>query len=471
MLHRPLPVSQVDGWVPGDPFYAAGPLATIPKGAYPIPKLEERIQRLHADVQKAGYRSMVPVERDLLSLATAVAHADRSSIRSSIRWERTIRLRVAVASLDLWQDPAVGKVLVNCLRTLTGDLWLLEFEHRCDHEPDQPQTPQLPLSDHCAVVPYSGGLDSLATFRVLNTSNGPGPLAVPLAHRAGILSQIGDDRLVVRSFATARLRLGAGKHAETTFRTRSFLFLTLAAVAARLRGVGTVVVPETGQGAVGAWMTAIGDEPPACGSHPYFTRRFQVVLDTLWPQEAPRIKHPNLWKTKAELLTEMRRGDVPPEDLKRVVASSQSCTHGVRARGVKQRNCGLCPNCLLRRVSLVNGGFESVHREEAYVWKNLRAADLEGAIDPELPRFRVTSRHEEIARSAVIAHRDVARLAERPDAPCVIDQANLLASALDIPFTTATQRLNSLLARHQAEWSRFLAEQTRAGSWVRALCE
>ena len=85
--------------------------------------------------------------------------------------------------------------------------------------------------------------------------------------------------------------------------------------------------------------------------------------------------------------------------------------------------------------------------------------------------FRVTPRHEEIARSAVIAHRDVARLAERPDAPCVVDQAILLASALDIPSTTATQKLTSLLARHQAEWSRFLAEETCDGSWVRALCE
>lgn len=126
---------------------------------------------------------------------------------------------------------------------------------------------------------------------------------------------------------------------------------------------------------------------------------------------------------------------------------------------------------VLRRVSLVNGGFETVHREEAYVWKDLRAADLEGTIDPKLPRFRVTSRHEEIARSAVIAHRDVARLAERPDAPCVVDQAILLASALDIPSTTATQKLTSLLARHQAEWSRFLAEETSDGSWVRVLCE
>ncbi|MFO1434500.1 MAG: hypothetical protein U1F76_31205 [Candidatus Competibacteraceae bacterium] len=438
-----------------------------------MPRLEERIQRLHVDVQKAGYRPMMPIERDLLSLSATIAYADRSSVRSSTRWERTIRLHLAVDSPDFWQAPIVKNTLVDCLRTLTGDLWSLEFAARRDCGPYPPQSQQLPWSDHCAVIPYSGGLDSLATFRLHNTLTSASPLAVPLNHRVGILSQIGDDRLVVNSLAAAKLHLGAGKHAETTFRTRSFLFLALAAVAARLQGVAKILVPETGQGALGAWMTAIGDEPPPCGSHPYFTHHFQAMLDILWPEDAPRIEHPNLWKTKAELLAEMREADACPENLDKIVTNSRSCSRSRadRIKGGNGRNCGLCPNCLLRRVSLVNGGFETVHREEAYIWKNLQAGDLAGVLAHDLPRFDVTPRHEEIARIAVIAHRDVARLAKRPDDPCVEEQAKILVNTLHIPLTTAKQELISLLARHQAEWFRFLDEETNEGSWVRAWCE
>lgn len=455
--------------------YAAGSMTTVPEEASSIPlllKLEKRVQDLQTDVQKAGYRPITAEERDLLVLSAAIAYADRCSVRSNTRWERTIQLYVAVGSPNFQDDPGIKNKIMDCLRELTGDLWLLKFVPSRNCKVHQPQSPQLSLTEHEAVIPYSGGLDSLATFRVLNSlSPDTAPMAVPLAHRNDILKQIRNDQLVMSSLAKAKLHLGAGKHPEPTFRARNFLFLALATVAARLRGVDRIVIPESGQGAIGAWMTAIGDEPPPCGSHPYFTHSFQTILDALWPGAAPRIEHPNLWKTKAELLAQMRELDANLDKLNNVVADSRSCSRADRMKGGKGRHCGLCPNCLLRRVSLVNGGFEAVHRKENYVWKNLRAKNLAGALAQDLKDFAITDRHEEVARSAVIVHRDFARMADDPSSSYVMDQARLLESALNIPLLTVKEKLFSLLARHQAEWSRFLAEETSDDSWVRVLYE
>jgi 7-cyano-7-deazaguanine synthase in queuosine biosynthesis len=459
-----------EGWSPGDPFFAVGPLRKIPTGARPV-LADHSAAVLPRGVQAAVARPMEPVEEDLLNLAAGVAYADRASPRSQTRWERAIRLRLAARAPDLWERPRVKRSLATVLGELTGDLWVLDFAPRAGGLSSVGSSLHLDWCDHGAVVPYSGGLDSLATFHLLRAQESKPPLAVTLRGMSGILESILAGGSILESWTGVRLLLGAGKHAEATFRSRSFLFLALASVVARLRGVRRVVVPETGQGAVGAWLTQMGDEPHACGSHPYFTRRFQDFLCTLWSDEAPRIEHPNLWRTKAELLAAMLEVAGDRAELENAVAASRSCSYRLHVKGLPRIHCGICPNCLLRRVALVNGGFGSLHRAERYIWKDLHAQDLDGSVARDLPRFTVTRRHLEIARSAWIIHRDAAALADSPSNTFVREHAELLAQEVQIPLDAAESRLHRLLAQHRAEWSRFLEQETGRGSWLHALCE
>jgi hypothetical protein len=120
---------EAEGWSPRDPFFAVGPIRKIPPGAQSV-LADYGAAVLPRGVQAAVPRPMEPVEEDLLNLAAGAAYADRASPRSQTRWERAIRLCLAVHAPDLWGRPGIKRSLTNVLGELTGDLWVLDFAPR-----------------------------------------------------------------------------------------------------------------------------------------------------------------------------------------------------------------------------------------------------------------------------------------------------------------------------------------------------
>ncbi len=426
-----------------------------------------RAERLVETVQKNGFRLLEPVERDLLRLAAAVVFADRRQPRPR-DFNRRITLLCGVEALDAWSRPVVAEQLTRCLKTLTRDAWDIEFQPASGLQSvlglDFPQD----SSPGGIVIPYSDGLDSLAMRAIEECADHPPPLCVTVMTRPDIGNRIRAAG-IPQSWATATFEPGVGKHAEPSCRSRSFLFLCTAAVVARLRGIQRIVIPETGQGAIGAALTPI-DERPSLGAHPRFTREIARLFDLIWLDGVPCIEHPNLWLTKAELLRKAFSSTGNGSSSKASIGETRSCTRRKLNAGVEDRACGICPNCLTRRVALVNAGLDDVEQQEPFIWRDLSAPTLDAAISPDLTAFASTARHQTIAAAAVIVHDDLAALAladrfnKRPT------EVRSVAQALQISEQDVASRLHALLHRHRDEWRYFLDRSAPAGSWLRALC-
>ena len=76
------------------------------------------------------YTGWRPELVDLLVIAAAVEYCDLSVKRPAWGWARFFDLRVAVHSLNRWEDPAVHNALEDALSFLTGDQWIVSFVQR-----------------------------------------------------------------------------------------------------------------------------------------------------------------------------------------------------------------------------------------------------------------------------------------------------------------------------------------------------
>jgi len=305
---------------------------------------------------------------DLIRIAGAVAHADRRvTRRPSICWGRDIELDVPVCDLEFWRS--VEGTLSSLLNLLSGDEWSFSFR-RMEDPSNIPETGFLrfPPNGEIATA-FSNGLDSFSVARLVasghasleSSSGGPKSLILVTTGRklqlAGTPDQFGRaTRQVSVPFTIAR----RGKRfqlRESSYRTRGFIFQSLAALAAAESQSNIVVVGEAGQGSLGPWLTPVGGESPDLRTHPYFTNALREFLALVLNREI-KFEHPFIWQTKGEVLKRLVEAN-----LHTGWQSTHSCA--VQARHLDSSGvllqCGLCPNCLLRRQSLMAAGLNDPH--------------------------------------------------------------------------------------------------------------
>lgn len=120
----------------------------------------------------------------------------------------------------------------------------------------------------------------------------------------------------------------------------------------------------------------------------------------------------------------------------------------------------------------MNAGFESIHTQETYVYKNIERPTLRDAISQEIQegKFQTTQRDIETAKSAIIAHRDLANLSLHRPNRLVDDSVEVfeLSKALELDRTEAGLKLRDLVHRHRQEWHRFMA-YLGPDSWITAV--
>jgi len=156
----------------------------------------------------------------------------------------------------------------------------------------------------------------------------------------------------------------------------------ISGLAAYLTKAGQVIVPESGQGALGPALVTVGQGCEDYRSHPLFTEKMERFLEALLHHKV-RFRFTQLWLTKAETLRkfvdECKDGSS--------WAGTWSCWQQTRHVSVagKKRQCGICAACLLRRLSVHGAGLSEP--KETYVWENLSAASFEaGAAELFLPQ-------------------------------------------------------------------------------------
>lgn len=303
---------------------------------------------------------------DMVIIAAMVNAGDTRvsrKINAQDGWTREIDLYVPVANPAKWNT--CKDLLERTLKFLSGDRWRFIFRDRPEDKTKLIKASEkLPLDGLTDVCLFSGGLDSLIGAIDLIKA-GKVPLLV--SHHWDSVTSNSQQYLLdklnkqygEKAYRSMRVKLGFDKNSlvteeeEKTQRARSFLFYSLAGLAASSMNAAIKVnVPENGLIALNVPL-----DPSRLGAlstrtaHPYFMARMNEILSALGMSIT--LQNPYRHKTKGEM------ADVCTDKsfLSSVVDKSMSCSSPAKARykEMSPRHCGYCVPCLIRRASIKKG--------------------------------------------------------------------------------------------------------------------
>jgi hypothetical protein len=391
-----------------------------------------------------------PVLYDALLVAAAVEFCDKIKRRPTAGWARNIDLRIPVHEPERWSHQCVAQALHDTLDFLTGDRWHISFCQR-QHPESAPLQGRITLPGNvAAVIPFSDGLDSRAVAGIMAQKFGDTLVRVRLGSKAFDAGNQAHGRQPFTS-VPYKVRSVEPGFAESTARSRGFKFALLSGLAACLAQAGCVIVPESGQGALGPTLAPVGQAYPDYRSHPLFTKRMEKFLKALLDYRV-RFEFPQLWRTKGETLSQfVRECPEGPSSW----ASTWSCWQQNRHVSVdgRKRQCGICAACMLRRLSIHAAGLDEP--KTVYVWEDLTVPTLDAGA--AFGREKITGALREYAIAGTLHLDHLAALNHSSaNERAVALAAFQLGQACGLPEPEARGRLNRMLRQHESEWKAFV---------------
>lgn len=388
---------------------------------------------------------LLPIEHDLIVLSGAIAYADRLlRRRGASGWMRELELIVPVHEPDKWNDAATRRLLTDTLEFVTGDAWSFKFVDGANM-PKLGQT-SLDLKDGpFVIIPFSDGLDSFLQWKLLSVQEPEFvPLRIQTSTRAGSPSRnnlIDQTRGKRDQKLHVPVRTSVGSHPEPTYRTRTFLFYTMAAIAAAKTDAQSILIGESGVGSLGPSLVPYGNESPHRTTHPGFTSRLERFINGILGTKVT-FEHRQIRQTKGEVLKAAHSLGIKGWE------NTRSCVRGARDR-LDGHACGVCSGCLLRRQSLNSASVSA----GLFFWNNLAAPNLnESRLD--LRGRTSTENDEDILGHAVHSMTALAELAYLPtDARPFRQVAWELSQAMPHGLAPTASEIHRLVAAHAAEWS------------------
>ena len=252
---------------------------------------------------------------------------------------------------------------------LTGDVWAIRFEPRTREvvqiRPRRRSVRRQPLFGAVASL-FSGGLDSyIGAIDWLEEQRDDSLCLV--SHYDGHVGGPKSDQR--RTFAVLKnhyghrinsiqMRVGimpAGP--ETTFRSRSLLFIAIGyCVATKLGANVPVIIPENGSISLNYPLNP--SRRGSCSTrttHPYFLSSLHSILETLGFER--RLINPYEFSTKGEMVANCKNKGVLRDGALETVSCAKS-GHVVHWDNRTARACGRCIPCLFRRAALHVGGLD-----------------------------------------------------------------------------------------------------------------
>jgi 7-cyano-7-deazaguanine synthase in queuosine biosynthesis len=404
-----------------------------------------------ASMESYFFEDWEPVLYDALLLAAAIEFCDKTFRRPTEFWGRYFDLIVPVHEPERWSQPNVLQSLIEALNFLTGDRWNIKFIGRRD--PQVPPLKQLHFKlepDVAAVIPFSNGLDSQAVAGLMGLTLGTRLALIRLQpnqdHR-------GQNFRRAFTAVPVHVKNTNRRFSESSARSRGFKFAIVSGLAAYLSKANTVILPESGQGALGPALIPVGQVYEDYRCHPLFTKRMEKFLHALLGAKV-EFKIPRIWNTKGETV---RQFVEQCKDQSKSWKATRSCWQQNRQSSVngKWRHCGICAACLLRRMSIHSAGLAEPNN--TYVWENLSAETFLGGAAKEFPAGKITNSLKEYAIAGVLFLDHLSGLGTSVLAKQTLKlRAKQLASSLEIKEEEAQANLGSLLENHRKEWNGFL---------------
>jgi hypothetical protein len=401
---------------------------------------------------------------DSLLVAAAVEFGDRTQRRSAYNWQREIDLAVPVHEPDRWSAPELSEALHDTLEFLTGDRWHIEFYKRREPAPEPTQGLLSLDAGVEAVIPFSNGLDSRAVGGLIGRELGPRLVRVRLGSRLQDSEALTSRREPFTS-VPYHVTSGPKPFLESTARSRGFKFALISSLAAYLAGAHKVIVPESGQGALGPSLVTVGQGYEDYRSHPLFTIRMGRFVKALLGYDV-RFVFPRIWDTKAETLKRF----VDECDGGSCLSRTWSCWQQNRQVSVdhKKRHCGICAACMLRRLSVHAAGL--AEPKERYVWEDLSAPTFPAGAAKTFDQKKITRAMREYAIAGTLHLDHLAALLDSPAGPRALSLSSFqLSEVLGLPELDVFAKFDRLLRQHRAEWKDFmhsLGQNSFVANWA-----
>lgn len=303
-----------------------------------------------------------PRHLDLIEIAAYVYAADRNVDRGGLAdveynsWARQFDFHIAVRDHDFWNRSEVKKALAETLRWLTGDAsYSFTFVPGHSTSPsnlfDAASEPLPQATRSVTVLPFSGGLDSLAgALHVLGSTENHVML---VSHQSqsktkrtqNVLQAALKERYPGRvSHFPFECHLWGERAPEETQRTRSFLYCAIASTVAMTYQTSDVQVFENGVTSFN--FSRRQDQMNARASrttHPQTLSRLSGLM-SLIAERPLSISSPFMWKTKSDVI-ELVKIHAPA-----LLSSTVSCTATFKHRE-QANHCGECFQCIDRRIA------------------------------------------------------------------------------------------------------------------------
>lgn len=306
------------------------------------------------------------LELDLLTLASAIYACDLAFKREerSNYPRKKIELTIPVINQRTFKSQDVAGAIRYALYKVSHDVWDIKFVRR---EGTPEASGQWPEQGSGRVLLFSGGLDSIAAAIAYGEAGDSTYLSshVTANRTTAEAQQAALDHLETtfpNQFSSFQFRVATSNKVsqgypfptnqdrEPSQRTRSFLFLALAALVARRKGLrDVVVIAENGQMAIHLPLTAGRISAFSTHTaHPEFLQTMSGLLSNLLDYPIS-IDNPFLYKTKAEVVenTVIRHSEI--------IEKTVTCWKASRIPG-ELRHCGICVPCLTRRIALETNG-------------------------------------------------------------------------------------------------------------------
>jgi 7-cyano-7-deazaguanine synthase in queuosine biosynthesis len=324
---------------------------------------------------KSNFRGLLPLANaaspeavDFFMLSAAVYGIDRMVVRranSVDGWSRELGVVFPVMDLIKWQ-PIAGE-LSKMLSFLTGDYWTVSFSQSTLQLPEQEPEEAYQVA-FAQVNLFSGGLDSLiGAIKFLENNLDQNLLVIshydsqmkgPLGDQSNLLqllhARYGDRLVAVPSIKVELDRPGAK---ETTFRSRSILFIGMAGIVADGLGLD-LKVPENGSVSLNYPLSP--SRRSACSTRTTHPRVLDAV-NLIWGSLGitSNIKNPFEFETKGEMVGSIDNID---DDIDAMILRSNSCgkrRHDMRKSNPDAKHCGVCMPCVYRRAALIAAGLDN----------------------------------------------------------------------------------------------------------------
>ena len=304
---------------------------------------------------------------DFFIISASVYGIDRfveRKLNSIDGWSRELTVSFPVHNPTKWET--CKSELNRLLSFLTGDYWNVEFRKEPFEFPEA-DLDKAYSGTFVQVNLLSGGLDSLIgaldflsqnpQHKILFVSHYDSQMHGPKGDQKDLISEF--KKMYSNQFTyvpSIKVSLGyTNTKRETTFRSRSFLFIGLALVVAQATDTLSITVPENGTVSLNFPLSA--SRRSSCSTrttHPFVLDKILSIWNIL--SIATKIYNPYEFYTKGEMVNDCAKNN--PGFLSLIEKSNSCGKRGHRAHWQipGATHCGICMPCIYRQASLMTIG-------------------------------------------------------------------------------------------------------------------